>query len=54
MKYLIKPPQGKGAPFTKEFASPEELHRWLVEKNDELWRADPVNEKVDFPLHEIL
>ncbi|WP_260156655.1 hypothetical protein [Levilactobacillus brevis] len=54
MKFLIKPPQGKGVPFIKEFASREELHHWLVRKNDEVWRADLINEKVNFPLHEIL
>ncbi|WP_261809536.1 hypothetical protein [Levilactobacillus humaensis] len=55
MKYLIKAPVGSGKPvFTKEFDSHEEMEHWLLEKNNEVWKASPRNEKINFPVKEIL
>lgn len=55
MKFLIKPPADSGKPdFVKEFASREELDHWLLEKNNEIWEANPLTEKVSFPLNEII
>lgn len=55
MKFLIKAPVGSGKPdFEKEFDSREELDHWLLEKNEEIWEADPMVEKIGFPIKEIM
>ena len=55
MEFLIKPPAGSSEkPFVKEFDSREAMEQWLLEKNDEIWEADPATEKVNFPIKEIM
>ncbi|WP_338230973.1 hypothetical protein [Lactiplantibacillus paraxiangfangensis] len=54
MKFKIVPPKDSDEkPFVKEFNSWSEVNEYLVSKNDGLWRANPLNEEIEFDMIEI-
>ena len=51
MKFKILAPNGSEE--IKEFQSHEEVRRYLLYKNDQVYRNDVRTEKLDFPLKKI-
>ena len=54
MKFTIVPPKNSGKePFIKEFSDWREVDDYLLSKNESIWRAEPLNEEINFPMKEI-